>query len=105
MNIGVIDVDGHNYPNLALMKLSAWHKLQGDIVSWYSGIEHYNRVYMSKVFGFTPDDGRVIQADGNFYSKPETYLEKEESQLFPVALFIKRQGREENIVRLLRWRI
>ena len=63
MNIGLIDVDGHNYPNLALMKLSAWHKLQGDIVSWYSGIEHYNRVYMSKVFGFTPDDGRVIQAD------------------------------------------
>ena len=32
MNIGLIDVDGHNFPNLALMKLSAWHKLQGDIV-------------------------------------------------------------------------
>ena len=47
MNIGLIDVDGHNFPNLALMKLSAWHKLQGDIVGWYSGIEHYDRVYMS----------------------------------------------------------
>jgi hypothetical protein len=63
MNIGLIDVDGHNYPNLALMKLSAWHKAQGDSVSWYSGIDFYDRVYMSKVFSFTPDDCRVIQAD------------------------------------------
>lgn len=63
MNIGLIDVDGHNFPNLALMKLSTWHKLQGDTVEWYSGIEHYDRVYMSKVFTFTPDERRVIQAD------------------------------------------
>lgn len=63
MNIGLIDVDGHNFPNLALMKLSSWHKSEGDSVEWYSGIEHYDRVYMSKVFAFTPDDLRVIQAD------------------------------------------
>lgn len=63
MKIGLIDVDGHNYPNLALMKLSGWHKHQGDKVTWYSGIEHYDRVYMSKVFAFTPDDLRIIQAD------------------------------------------
>lgn len=61
--IGLIDVDGHNFPNLALMKLSSWHKREGDSVEWYSGIEHYDRVYMSKVFAFTPDDLRVIQAD------------------------------------------
>lgn len=61
--IGLVDIDGHNFPNLVLMKLSSWHKKQGDDVSWYSGIEYYDRVYMSKVFGFTPDDGRVIQAD------------------------------------------
>lgn len=24
--IGLVDVDGHNYPNIPLMKLSAWHK-------------------------------------------------------------------------------
>lgn len=35
MKIGLIDVDGHNFPNLALMKLSAWHKAQGDEVKWY----------------------------------------------------------------------
>ena len=33
MRIGLIDVDGQNkFPNLALMKLSAWYKLRGDIV-------------------------------------------------------------------------
>lgn len=63
MKIGLIDVDGHNFPNLALMKLSACHKLQGDTVSWYSGIEHYDRVYMSKVFAFTHDEMRIVQAD------------------------------------------
>lgn len=63
MKIGLIDVDGHNFPNLALMKLSSYHKQVGDAVEWYSGIDHYDRVYMSKVFTFTPDDGRVIQAN------------------------------------------
>ena len=33
MKIGLIDVDGHNYPNLPLMKISAWHKAQGDNVA------------------------------------------------------------------------
>jgi len=63
MKIGLIDVDGHNFPNLALMKLSAWHKSKGDYIEWYNGVEHYDLVYMSKVFSFTPKDGRVIQAD------------------------------------------
>lgn len=61
--IGLVDIDGHNFPNLVLMKLSSWHKKQGDNVSWYSGIEHYDKVYMSKVFTFSPDDCRVMQAD------------------------------------------
>ena len=30
MRIGLVDIDGHHFPNLALMKLSAWHKSQGD---------------------------------------------------------------------------
>ena len=53
MNIGLIDVDGHNFPNLALMKLSAWHKSQGDTVDWWWGFDHYDRVYMAKVFDET----------------------------------------------------
>ena len=32
MRVGLVDVDGHNFPNLVLMKLSAWHKRQGDSV-------------------------------------------------------------------------
>lgn len=64
MRIGLIDVDGHSgFPNLALMRLSAWHKKQGDNVSWWCGLERYDRVYMSKVFTFTPDIDTVIQAD------------------------------------------
>ena len=57
MKIGLIDVDGHNYPNLALMKLSAWHKSQGDTVEWWWGWGQYDRLYMSKVFDetYTPD--------------------------------------------------
>lgn len=51
--IGLIDVDGHNYPNLALMKLSAWHKAKGDDVEWWWGWGHYDRVYKSKVFDET----------------------------------------------------
>lgn len=50
MKIGLIDIDGHNYPNLALMKLSAWHKAQGDEVEWWFGFSQYDRIYMSKVF-------------------------------------------------------
>lgn len=53
MNIGLIDVDGHNFPNLALMKISAWHKAQGDNVEWWWGFGDYDRVYMSKVFDDT----------------------------------------------------
>lgn len=64
MNIGLIAVDGHNgFPNLALMRLSAWHKHQGDTVEWWNGFTHYDRVYMSKVFTFTPDFDTVIDAD------------------------------------------
>ena len=63
LKIGLIDVDSHNFPNLALMKISAWHKEQGDSVNWWIGFEHYDRVYMSKVFTFTPDIETCIQAD------------------------------------------
>lgn len=63
MKIGLIDVDGHNFPNLALMKLSAWHKAQGDYVEWYEPLmPEYDKVYMSKVFTFTEDYQWAINA-------------------------------------------
>lgn len=65
MRIGLIDVDGHGYPNLPLMKLSAWHKAKGDSVEWYQPMfsGHMDKVYMSKVFSFTPDYEYYIDAD------------------------------------------
>ena len=65
MKIGLVDVDGKNFPNLALMKISAWHKSQGDAVEWYEPMfgGHYDKVYLSKVFSFTPDYPWVIDAD------------------------------------------
>ena len=65
MRIGLIDVDGHNFPNIPLMKISAWHKSQGDSVEWYHPMfsGHMDKVYMSKVFAFTPDYEYMIDAD------------------------------------------
>ena len=67
MRIGLIDVDGHNYPNLPLMKISAWHKRQGDTVEWYEPfnglIKPFDKVYLSKVFSFTPDYDLPIYAE------------------------------------------
>lgn len=65
MKIGLVDVDGHNFPNLPLMKLSAYHKKQGDSVEWVIPIEntYYDIVYMSKVFSFTPDFQHFVNAD------------------------------------------
>lgn len=63
MKIGLINVDGHDFPNLALMKISAHHKAQGNMVEWVNHFERYDHVYMSKVFTFTPDALTVIQAD------------------------------------------
>ena len=64
MRIGLIAVDGRNgFPNLALMRLSNWHKRRGDTVEWWTGFTHYDRVYMSKVFTFTPDFDTVINAE------------------------------------------
>lgn len=64
--IGLIDVDGHNYPNLPLMKISAWHKKQGDSVEWYDPwlglIDEYDKVYMSKIFSFSHDYEHPIYA-------------------------------------------
>lgn len=75
--VGLIDVDGHNFPNLALMRISAWHKSQGDLVEWYQPPMFrpmYDIVYMSKVFSnaYSPDideplNAREIRKGGTGY--------------------------------------
>lgn len=70
MRIGIVDVDNYQrlddcFPNLVLMKLSAWHKKQGDSVEWYDqfSIGYFDRVYLSKVFSFSHDVDFNIDAD------------------------------------------
>ena len=66
MKIGLIDVDGHNFPNLALMRISAYHKRKGDEVEWWwTDFVHYDIVYMSKVFSdaYSPDVPEPLNAD------------------------------------------
>lgn len=64
--IGLIDVDGHNFPNLALMRISAYHKAQGDEVEWWwTDFVHYDVVYMSKIFSdaYSKDVPEPLNAD------------------------------------------
>ncbi len=61
MLIGLHDADKEHirhksFPNYALMKISAWHKAQGDIVEWWNPLKQYDWVYSSKVFDFAPDN-------------------------------------------------
>lgn len=61
LRVGLHDGDagvtrGKKFPNLALMKIAAYHRALGDEVVWWEPIEPCDKVYSSKVFDFTPDD-------------------------------------------------
>lgn len=89
MRIGLIDVDSHNFPNLALMKISAYHKKIGDEVEWCNRLVNYDIVYKSKVFSdeYSEDDNTVINAKkivvgGTGYGL-EDKLPKEIEHIYP----------------------
>ena len=66
MRIGLIDADGRIFPNLALMRISSYHKARGDDVEWWwTDMIHYDIVYKSKVFSETyrKDEPDPINAD------------------------------------------
>ena len=57
LRVALHDADGQtDFPNYALMKISAWHKAQGDQVEWWTPLMTYDKVYSSKVFTFTPEN-------------------------------------------------
>lgn len=94
MRIGLIDVDGHNFPNLALMRLSAWHKAMGDDVQWVEPMfgYGYDRVYKSKIFTFTPDDTtpldcEIIKGGTGYGIKSRLPKEVEQSTLMDYSLY------------------
>lgn len=76
MKVGLIDVDSHHFPNLCLMKLSAWHKGRADDVEWWTPEAHeYDIVYMSKVFSdaysadmASPANARKVVRGGTGYA-------------------------------------
>lgn len=68
MRIGLHDAEREylkhkTFPNLAIMKISAWHKSQGDQVEWWNPLCRYDLVYSSKVFDFTPVNPYLHLAD------------------------------------------
>lgn len=69
MKIGLVDFDSHNFPNLPLMKISAYHKAKGDDVEFAFPLMHYGRVYVSKIFGneYSGADTQTWQADEIIY--------------------------------------
>lgn len=102
MRIGLVDVDGsRTFPNIVLMKLSAWHKSVGDSVEWYTPFDGwFDKVYLSKVFSFTPDYdlpiyATEIQKGGSgycielvngkevFHSERDTQLPYEVEHIYP----------------------
>ena len=62
MKIGLLDIDGHNFPNIALMKISAYHKSIEDSVEWVNFFNDYDIVYQSKIFTFSPDNQNIVHA-------------------------------------------
>lgn len=94
MNVRLIDVDSHNYPNFALMRLSAWHKTHGDNVEWADPMfgQRYDRVYKSKIFTFSPDNNfpwecDVIKGGSGYDIKSRLPIEIERSTLMDYSLY------------------
>ncbi len=82
--VGICDAEliaggSHPFPNLASMKLSAWHKARSDIVELtkdYKALNRYDLIYISKVFTDTEVPQNVLTlpnvkygGTGFFYDK------------------------------------
>ncbi len=93
MQIGLHDAEmehikGKIFPNYALMKISAWHKAQGDNVEWWNPLKNYDVVYSSKIFDFTPENPYLPEntiRGGTGYADVPIWqqLRQEVDQLFP----------------------
>jgi hypothetical protein len=87
MRIGLVDVDGHNFPNVALMKISAYHKSNSDNVEWLNPLLQYDKAYLSKIFDFTADfdtciNAKEISKGGRAYDKKKV-LPREIETMYP----------------------
>jgi len=105
MKIGLHDSDFTKFPNLALMKLSAWHKSQGDDVGFFDTLfGGYDKIYSSKIFTFTPackylPEGAIKGGTG-YPCSIETLPDAVEHICPDYDLYARFVG---DAVRLLRW--
>lgn len=91
MKIGIIDLDRSHFPNIPLMKLSAWHKNNGDEVEWYDPMfsDEMDIVYVAKVFDWTKDyeypikAKKVIKGGIGYGIENDNPLPKEIEQIYP----------------------
>lgn len=92
MQIGLVSVDS-KIPNLALMKISAYHKKQGDKVKLFDPLfDKPDLIYASKIFNFTPDymyypEGVPVIKGGTGYDLKKEMLQEIESQCPDYDLF------------------
>jgi len=91
VNIGLVDIDSHNVPNLALMKISSYHKQRGDDVELCGPLfaDQYDKVYASKIFRFSEmpklPDGTIIGGSG--YDLSSRLPEEMENQFPDYSLY------------------
>ena len=84
LKIGIIDADllsnnSHRFPNLALMKISAYHKYRRSdkvtLLMNYNDIEKYDMVYISKVFDYTEIPIDIMKYDNLYYGGTGFYYD------------------------------
>ena len=99
LKVGLIDVDGHHFPNLALMKISAYHKSVGDEVVWANAMEQYDLVYQSKVFDETYSEdiawmprAEVIYKGGTGYLRGRRGDEEFPFEIYHCGKWRKQEG-------------
>lgn len=92
MKIGLIDVDS-KIPNLALMKISAYHKAKGDVVDFYNPLLNIpEKIYASKIFDFTDDydyfpNPSKVEKGGSGYNLDKTLDDEIENQYPDYSLY------------------
>ncbi|MCM1221099.1 MAG: hypothetical protein NC548_42110 [Lachnospiraceae bacterium] len=94
MKIGLVDVDGHNFPNFALMRIAGWHKSRGDEVEMAMPLfGDYDRVYQSKIFTFSPEKKdfdnlcEVVRGGTGYDIKSQLPEEIEKSSLMDYSIY------------------
>ena len=90
MRVGLHDAEKEHFkhktfPNYALMKLSAYHKMQGDCVELWQRGQQYDQVYSSKIFDFTDENPYLPSGTvkGGTGYDPKIVLPQDIEEMYP----------------------